>query len=60
MNPLEVWTTRKPRRVAAIRASRGMILFSVLSGLAVIVYALRDVHLRIELRRQERADRSIR
>jgi len=36
-----------------------MILFSLLSGLAVIVYALRDVHVRIELRRQERVARTI-
>lgn len=57
MHLLKTRKARKSRRVAAIAASPRMML-GLAGGIALVAFALRDVHLRIELRRQERADRS--
>ncbi len=47
---------RRERRPAAIGAAASMVLASLLGGLALVVFALRDLDLRLELRRRPTRD----
>ena len=47
---------RRERRPAAIGAAASRVLASLLGGLALVVFALRDLDLRLELRRRPTRD----